>query len=99
MYARLFICMSLFLTTYVGIAQKTKGFTKEEIQLIETGSAAKPMRVLLTTSAIDEAILRKKSTPVDAKDKVLMKLKERLHITVNDVENQGVGKFIYLKIF
>ena len=68
-------------------------FTKEETQLILSGKASDPMRVLLITNPADSIILRTKSQPVvfNAKDKTLKHFTDRLYATVRDSATMGVG--------
>lgn len=71
----------------------TEKMTKEEIQLINNGSAETPYRVLLTTNREDSLLLRKKSTNIDvtkiASDKNLQLFIERLKMTM--AVESGVG--------
>ncbi len=68
-------------------------FTKEETQLILSGKATDPMRVLLITNPADSVVLRTKSQPVvfNAKDKTLKHFTDRLLATVRDSATMGVG--------
>ena len=68
-------------------------FTKAETQLILSGKATDPMRVLLITNPADSIILRTKSQPVvvNENDKTLKHFTDRLLATVQDSATMGVG--------
>ena len=83
------ILTSVALLLFTGIqAQK---FTDAERALITGGSKGQLMRVLQTTDAADLKILKAASTDIDLKDKDLQLLIDRMHATVNDSLNAGVG--------
>ena len=68
-------------------------FTREEMQLILSGKADEPMRVLLITNPKDSVILRSKSTDflVSENDTLLQLFTKRLYSTVTDPASRGVG--------
>lgn len=68
-------------------------FSKEEINLILSGTSDQPMRVLLITNPKDSIILRSKSTDlvVRKNDQLLQKFTKRLYQTVRDSATRGVG--------
>lgn len=83
------ILTSIALLLFTGMqAQK---FTDAERALITGGSKGQLMRVLQTTDAADLKILKAASTDIDLKDKDLQLLIDRMHTTVNDSLNAGVG--------
>ena len=68
-------------------------FSKKETQLILSGEANEPMRVLLITDPADSIVLRTKSQPVvvHENDKTLKHFTDRLLATVQDSATMGVG--------
>lgn len=68
-------------------------FSKEETNLILSGSPDQPMRVLLITNPKDSVILRSKSTDLVVKenDPLLQRFTKRLYETVRDSASRGVG--------
>jgi len=74
-------------------AKKSKIFSKQETQLILSGSIDEPMRVLLITNPKDSVILRSESQSfnVERNNKVLDYFTSRLYHTVRDSATRGVG--------
>lgn len=91
------IYISLFVCSIVGNAQVKEinhnhiKLSKEEIKLIKEKSNRTPMRVLLTTSEADLAILRAVSFDIDPTDPLTKLLADRMFATVQDEASKGVG--------
>jgi peptide deformylase len=84
----------VMLTACSSLQTNTKlenAFSKDEIQLITSGIATQPMRVLQINIPQDSLILRSKSKPfnVNPKDKILKLLTNRMLVTMQ--KKRGVG--------
>lgn len=62
-----------------------------ERELIRSGMPQEPMRVLLTTSEQDAALLRAKVAQINPLDPDIVHLSKRMLATVNDEKTKGVG--------
>ena len=86
---RLYV-IALLLVTAGSFAQLTQ-LRPDEINIVAGKAATVPLRVLLTTSESDTAILRAVSVDVTPNDPNLQLLADRMLATVNDVQSRGVG--------
>ena len=72
---------------------KTTSFSKDQLQLIQAGTASDPMRLFLTSNTKDSLLLRKRAAEVIAnpEDPTLNIFIDRLLTTVQDSLSLGVG--------
>ena len=70
---------------------KPTKFLDTEVNLITSGTATQPMRVLQTINDEDYTFLIQKTEAIHLKDKNLKLLADRMLATVNDPKSKGVG--------
>jgi peptide deformylase len=70
-----------------------QAWTQAEIDLIMSGEANEPMRILLTSIEEDSLFLRKNAIPIkpDANDPILIRLRERMLVTMNQAGGVGLA--------
>ncbi len=75
------------------IVNEYQAWTQAEIDLIMSGEANESMRILLTSNQDDSLFLRQNAKPIkpDANDPVLIRLRERMLITMNQAGGVGLA--------
>lgn len=79
--------ITILFTSCVG----TKNFTSSQKKMILNDVSTKPMRVYLTTNKQDSILLRRKSTAIKPKNKIVQQFSKRLIATVTAPNSLGVG--------
>jgi len=92
----IFFTISIVVLTSCGSTKNISdklSFSKKEKELILSGKATEPMRVLQITNLKDSITLRSKSTDIkaDIDDEVLQHFTKRLYETVRSPATRGVG--------